>query len=307
MLAKTRRLYTANRLQTDTEKTMKSIYFCTESSPPAAKLPVDVGDFLRKAGSAACCHPTIEGTLLTGLCTFLGTLDLLADGESGLWWLMAKAYADITFSSAFMLTGSAVPTCLSPEPKGGHYFLHVARGADSSTPVLLLLHGYGGNLLYFPWAIWKTIPNAILIAPSWQINWSEGSFADRRCYVEAVLADAAARIGISLQAPWLIPLSQGGPMAFNLAEAMPHAFSGLLGISTFAGYPRDWTKLRPDFPVRMLHGVHDMRIPYGDARDTVDAIQQSGGDAKITAINDATHFLVLSHRETLAPFLNENI
>ncbi len=173
---------------------MKSIHFPSPTSPPAAELPVKVGDFLRKAGSAACCHPTLEGTLLAGLGTFLETTGQLEDGESGLGRLLAKAYAGIVVSPSFMLVGSAVPFCVSPAPRGGHYFLHVPRGSDTATPVLLLLHGWGGNLLYFPWAIWKEVPDCILIAPSWQINWSDGTFANRRHYVEAVLAHAGAWI-----------------------------------------------------------------------------------------------------------------
>ncbi len=286
---------------------MKNIHFPTDISPPAADLPVNVGDFLRKAGSAACCHQTIEGTLLTGLCAMLGARGQLADGESGLGGILAKAYAEISVSPPFMLVGSAVPFCLSPEPEDGRYFLHMPRGADSSTPVLLLLHGYGGNLLYFPWAIWKEIPEAILIAPSWQINWSEGTFAQRRKYVESALAHAREQTGFHLQDPWLVPLSQGGPTAFLLAAAMPDRFSGLLGISTFANDLKALKKLDADFPIRMLHGGIDNRLPCGQACDVVLAIDQSGGDAEITILKDATHWLILSHRTQVGDFLRKSL
>jgi len=215
---------------------MKSIHFPTTKSPPAAGLPVDIADFLRNAGTATCFHPTLEGAGLISLCAYLGATHQLEQRKSGLGRLMARAYADMAISPSFMLTRSAVPFCLSAEPKNGHYFLHVPSGANSSTPVLLLLHGYGGNLLYFPWAVWKAIPECILIAPSWQINWSEGSFARRLAYVKTALAHAADKIGVCLQKPWLVPLSQGGPVAFELAAKSPKKFSGLLGISTFSGH-----------------------------------------------------------------------
>jgi pimeloyl-ACP methyl ester carboxylesterase len=286
---------------------MKSIHFPSEVSPPAADLPVDIGNFLRNGGAGACRHPTIEGALLSSLCTLLGSTGRLENGESGLGGLMAKAYADMTISPSFMLTGSAVPFSLSTKSEGGHYFLHVPRGADASTPVLLLLHGFGGNLLYFPWAIWKEHPDCILIAPSWQINWSEGTFAKRRRYVKAVLAHVEKHIGARLQAPWIVPLSQGGPMAFKLAAALPEQFSGLLGVSTFADNLRLFEKLKSDFPVRLLHGDHDARIPYSQARVTVSMIQQSGGDAEMTTIKGANHFLIISHRKKVGDFLRKHI
>lgn len=294
----------AGFLQEEIGETMKSIHFPATKSPPAAELPVHIADFLRNAGAAACCHPTLEGAGLSSLCAYLGATNQLAEGESGLGGLMASAYADMAISPSFMLTGSAVPFCLSAEPKGGHYFLHVPRGADSSTPVLLLLHGYGGNLLYFPWAVWKAVPEFILIAPSWQINWSEGSFARRRGYVEAAMAHAADKIGVRLQKPWLVPLSQGGPVAFELAGKSPKKFSGLLGISTF-GDP-EGLNLR-DFPVRLLHGDADGRIPYKIAQEAIRLIKRAGGDAKITVVPGADHFLLLSHRKHVEKFLRENI
>ena len=251
-----------------------------------------------------CCHPALEGAGLSSLCAYLGAANQLAEGESGLGRLMAGAYADMAISPSFMLTGSAVPFCLSAEPKGGHFFLHVPHGADSTTPVLLLLHGYGGNLLYFPWAVWKAVPDCILIAPSWQVSWSEGSFARRRHYVEAVLAHAADKIGMRLQKPWLVPLSQGGPVSFEIASAMPNKFSWLLGISTF-GDP-EGLNLR-DFLVRLLHGDADGRIPSKIAQTVIRLIKQSGGNAKITMVSGADHFLLLSHRKHVEKFLRENI
>ena len=283
---------------------MKSIHFPAAKSPRAADISVEIANFLRAAGAAMCCHPTLEGAALSSLCMYLGTSGQLEEGESGLGGLMAKAYADMATSPSFLLTGSAVPFCLSAKPKGGHYFLHVPKGADASTPVLLLLHGYGGNLLYFPWAVWKAVPKFILIAPSWQINWSEGAFANRRRYVELALDHASDKIGFRLQKPWLVPLSQGGPMAFNLAAASPRKFSGLLGISTF-GNSEDCGD--QNFPVRLLHGGADGRIPCKAAKETIRSIKQAGGNAKITVVAGANHFLLLTHRERLEKFLKENI
>lgn len=143
---------------------MKSIYFPTETPPSAAGLPDSLAEFLRSAAWATCRHPAAEGALLSAYATKEQLQNNLAEGESALKSLFAKAYARMALSPTFQRTGSAVPFFLARKPKGGHFFLHVPKEADEDTPVLLLMHGYGGNLLYFPWAVWKAVPDCILIA-----------------------------------------------------------------------------------------------------------------------------------------------
>jgi predicted esterase len=285
---------------------MKSIPFITKNPPPPANLGAPVSGFLQNAGAAAVCHPVAEGLLVAAYCAFLERTGGLLSKEKGLGGLMAQAYGDMAKSPAFWLTGSAVPFCMSTHPEGGHLFMHVPKGADSSTPVLLLLHGYGGNLLYFPWAVWKEVPECILIAPSWQVDWTEGKCRDRRTYVEKALAVAEEKIGTFLSKPWLVPLSQGGPMAFELAVAKPKSFKGLLGISTYHG-DACIAKLPKKFPVRLCHGDTDERVSCEDAMKAIISIQQSGGDAEATVIKGADHFLLLSCRKKMGDFLRTEI
>lgn len=285
---------------------MKGLTFSCDITPPPATVSVPVSGFLKNFGVAAVRHPLAEGMLMAALCTYLEKTGGLMPRERGLSRLMAQSYGGMAKSPSFWLTGSAVPFCLSTRPKGGHLFLHVPKIANSSTPVLLLLHGYGGNLLYFPWAIWKEVPECILIAPSWQVDWTEGDFDGRQAYVEEALKVASEKIGTSLAKPWLVPLSQGGPMAFELAVAKPTAFSGLLGVSTFHGNA-SITKFPKRFPIRLIHGDNDERISSDNALEVITSIQQSGGDAKATIINGADHFLLLSHRNRMGDFLRKEI
>ena len=286
---------------------MKSIYFPTETPPSAARLPDKLAEFLRSAAWVACRHPAAEGALLRAYATKEQLQNNLAKGESALRSLFAKAYRRISKSESFEGVGSAVPFLLSRKPKGGHYFLHVPPEADDDTPVLLLMHGYGGNLLYFPWAIWKAVPDCILIAPSWQTSWSDGPLSDRINYVNDALDDARKKTGLPLKKPWLVPLSQGGPMAFQLAAKSPRKFSGILGISTYAGDIENWTAFGPKFPIRLLHGDQDARLECNSARKTIRAIQKAGGNAKLTAIKGANHFLLLTHPEEVEEFLRDSL
>lgn len=243
---------------------------------------------------------------MASFCAYLEARGELAPGEKGLGRLMAGAYFNMTKSPSFWLGGSAVPYSLSAKPKIGHLFLHVPPGADESTPVLLLLHGYGGNLLYFPWAIWKEMPDCVLIAPSWQIDWCEGSFAKRNAYVAEALRCASEKAGIAFGKPWLVPLSQGGPFAFQLAGGAASMFKGLLGISTYAG-DSNLAKIPKRFPVRLLHGDEDTRVSCANAYDSMREIQRRGGDAECTVVKGADHFLVLARRDTVGKFVHESI
>jgi len=231
---------------------------------------------------------------------------MLAPGEQNLGSLLADAYKQMATKYSFAFTGSAVPFCLKDKPKGGHYFLHLPKVVDESTPVLLLFHGWGGNLLYFPWAIWKEIPDSIIIAPSWQVHWTDGDFQNRRRYIHALLKHVEQEHGFRLGKPWLVPLSQGGGMAFQLAGAEPEKFKGLIGISTAADSLDDARRIDPKFPVRLIQGGKDARVECSYACDTVIAIQKCG-DAQITVIDPANHWLLLSHRKRVGKFISESI
>lgn len=285
---------------------MKSIRFPSPVAPTAPMIPDRLIDFLRKYGAWSCRNTLMEGAGLAAFCPVLWRLGMLAPGEEDLGPLLTGAYRNMAMKRSFALTGSAVPFCLSDMPKGRHYFLHLPKVVDDSTPVILLFHGWGGNLLYFPWAIWNEMPDAIIIAPSWKVHWTDGEFEKRRRYVHATLKHVEQTTGLRLEKPWLIPLSQGGGMAFQLAGAEPEHYKGLIGISTAADSLADAERIVPGFPVRLLQGGKDARVDYGYACDNVITIRKRGGNAKITLIEPANHWLLLSHRKRVGRFISES-
>jgi len=280
---------------------MKSIYFPCSVSPTPCERDSSVKGRAIELGAPLCQNVVMEGVGISSACTLMEKAGEFCPGEEGLGMMMAKAYGDMALRLQFLGAGSAMPFCLSTQPQGGHYFLYVPSGANASTPVLLLLHGYGGNLLYFPWAIWKEVPDCILIAPSWQINWSDGSYENRRDYVKAALADAEAKVGFPLSKPWLVPLSQGGETAFSLAARETGWVRGVLGISTTG------REIPTSVPVHLLCGDADARFRIAGVENSVAQIQSAGGNASLTTIKDASHFLLLSHRTQMGAWLREKL
>ena len=254
-------------------------------------------------GSRIVASPWTEGLFLRPVFPYM-----LARGEAkSLGKLMQSAYADMRKNPVYRDCKSAVAYCLASRPhKKGQALVYAPKDANSSTPVLLLLNGYGGNLLYFPWAIQKELKHCILVAPSWEIDWTNGPVEDRCEYIRAAMDAASAHLNIRLQKPWLCALSQGGPAAFELAGKFHKMFQGIIAISTCANSPSKVGKMG-GIPVRMIHGSQDEMIPLDFAAETIQTISRKGGDAGMTIIKTAGHFLLLSHRKALGDFLREVI
>jgi predicted esterase len=282
------------------------LLFPSRHTPAAAVLP---SSFPRWCIGFArlVSTPWREGKLLSLASTFRFGGALTADKARSLGSLFSMAYRDIACHRAFHDVRSAVPYCLSTQrPTQGHAFLYRPSAASSESPVIVLLHGYGGNLLFTMHAIVCEFPGAVIVAPSWQINWSDGPIEHRTALIEDALSATSQRLQMEVSRPWLFGVSQGGIAAFLLASARPDMFAGLVGISTYARFPAALCLPRA-YQVRIVHGIQDDRIPIDSARQTVQGLLASGCDAKIDEIADADHWLLLSHRSRLGEFLRAEL
>ena len=220
--------------------------------------------------------------------------------------LLANAYRSIESQDAFKGIKSSMPYCFATrEHTHGHAYLLVPRNANPCSPMILLLHGYGGNLLFQIHAIIQELPSAIIVAPSWQIDWSQGPVENRIALIEDSFRAASAVLGFEFKRPWVIGISQGGIAAFEMLPSEPSLFAGMLGISTCASLPLD--AHFPTVPVWMAHGMRDDIIGIDDARLTVAALIDRGVSVEIGEVADADHFLLLSHREALGRFVRPRL
>lgn len=105
-----------------------------------------------------------------------------------------------------MLKSRSVDACLAPGDKGahGHYYLrHVPKA-----PVMVFLHGYGGNLLFNIWAMMKALPTGP-DPPILGAGLVAGGDRKRSRYLQDLAKDYAQRTGEPLRQPWLAGLSDG--------------------------------------------------------------------------------------------------
>ena len=231
--------------------------------------------------------------------------------------LFQATYRAIAKESDFSGVSSAAPFCFSRVAHDrGHYFRYLPESASPDSEKILCLHGFGGNFLFYLWVLKTEFPNSIVLIPSWTLAWTEGSSRDRRQYLQDMAKHFELETGIPFNRPWLFGISQGGIAAFELAGEFADDFRGLVSISSV---PNRIFRYPPTFPIFLLNGARDDNFPIGIVRkcflslfELQDEIRKSAdllGDSKVKMgeIDDAGHFMLLSHRESLGKFIRKFI
>jgi len=180
-----------------------------------------------------------------------------------------------------------------PERKG-HYFVYVPPKTSVTAPTIVFLHGYGGNLKFYIWALKVAFPNSAIIAPTWGIGWHNGDVT----YVDEVCRDVETRFGLSLANKWLMGLSAGGPTGFRVMSDKRSDYLGYVCIASGLNQQRV-ASLAFAEPVLMLNGKNDVRFPIEFVRRSAAKMKKHGVRVEQLEL-DSDHFFLLTDRgETL--------
>ena len=141
---------------------------------------------------------------------------------------IAEIYEEIRDDPGFADATSAIPWCLAgvgAEEGHGFAYLPTVRqgGALSKDPVptIMLLHGYGGSLLWTLWAIKNGFPEHVILMPSGGVDWGDQDVEQVRQYIKSFSSEVESKREIKLDRPWLIAIGEGGPTGARLAKAYP--------------------------------------------------------------------------------------
>lgn len=86
---------------------------------------------------------------------------------------------------------------------------------------------------------------------------------------------------------YLLGTSMGGYGAWQLAMSMPDLFAAIVPI---CGGGMKWNAARlRNVPVWAFHGMDDQTVPPIQSIQMVDAVNEAGGNAKITLLNNMDH------------------
>lgn len=193
-------------------------------------------------------------------------------------------------------TGSVTPVPVN-------YLLYLPRdyGRDvqQKWPLILFLHGqleWGDDpTLLTRQGVPKMLDEgeelpAIVVSP----QTPEGRrWWPRTAILNAFLDRIVATYAVDPQRIYLTGISMGGYGAWALAINYPQRFAALVPIAGGADYDTDYVPAEicglSNVPTWAFHGEQDLNVPYTESVNAIQALQDCGGNARLTLYPDAAH------------------
>lgn len=271
--------------------TVESCNFPTQSLPPPFRAPKQFaeGYKLFQAGGAFLPESMmVEGVILMGS----SQIGLNAKETQGLRASLDQAYSSISSDALFKNVSSALPYCLADKrPTHGHYFAYFPKSVTDATPVIVFLHGFGGNFLFYTYVLKEEFPNAIVLVPSWGSSWHDGTMQ----YLDDMYKDVKLKRSVSIHKPCLMAISAGGPAGFRIYNEKPDAFSCYVSIASapsLAVVP----VLKDNLKILMLNGRQDSGFRIARVQPIASKLAGRLPHFQFRVV-DGDHFFFLSKRE----------
>lgn len=163
------------------------------------------------------------------------------------------------------------------------YWLYLPEGANSATPIVIVLHGYGGKAEGYCPAMLETAQREGFAVcypqgekdgrgkPCWNVGYpfQEDLKRDDVAFLCALVKHLRKAYGLSRDNAFLTGMSNGGEMSYLMAYLHPEAFNAFAPI---AGLTMEWTykKYAPKaaVPLMEVHGTLDKTSLWnGDLKD----------------------------------------
>ena len=218
--------------------------------------------------------------------------------------LVLPTYARMKESPAFHRLGSVRGTAcrdlLRMNFRTGHYYLFMPHTTpDERVPCLVFLHGMGGNIKPYFWALSKisTRMNCAVVAPTFGMGfWQKDGAAE---FVTDVTREVKETFPVDPNEVFLMGYSQGAVGVTKAAVLEPGLYRGLIYLSPIIEDDllgsAEFESQKEDLRLLFLHGRNDSRIPCDFVKGTARTLRANWlrrGDARIYDGED--HYLILS-------------
>jgi predicted esterase len=269
---------------------VESCSFPTQSLPPPFHPPKRFaqGYKLFQAGEGFLPEETVvKGVVLMGG----SQVGLTAKEASGLSANLDQVYGRIASDTLFKSIPSALPFCLADKRHShGHYFAYYPEKAGDDTQVIVFLHGFGGNFLFYTYLLKEEFPHAIILLPSWGASWQDGTMQ----YLDDMYKDVKRRKSLSIRKPWLMAISAGGPAGFRLYNENPDRFACLVSLAS-APPGASVAALKVNLRILMVNGKQDSGFRIAQVRTVASKLSKRLSHFQFHEL-DGDHFFLLSQR-----------
>ena len=212
----------------NTGGTIESCNFATRSLPPGFKASKSFADGYKLFQASAGVLP--EGMIVKGVVSMgQPQIGLTAKESQGLYANLDRVYASISADPLFREIRSVLPYCLAEKPPAqGHYFAYYPPKIGDDTQVIVFLHGFGGNFLFYMYLLKEEFPKAVILLPSFGASWRDGTMQ----YLDDMYKDVKRRHALDIRKACLLAISAGGPAGFWIYNQHPNRFSCLVSLAS---------------------------------------------------------------------------
>lgn len=212
------------------------------------------------------------------------------------------AYTQIDADPALARLPSALDDAFSRDARRqAHYFLARPDRTGPDTPVIVFLHGLGGNFHFYTALLHRHFPNAIIIAPSYGLAWTPAGEA----HLQSVLTHAGAQVGHALDRPSLIALSAGGRAGLSIYLNAPERYRRAILLAT-RPLPELLRRLDATHDVHLLLGRRDPLTPPAEIDPIIAEAQRKAANLTLQWI-DSGHFFLLTDQDQCWPIIRQMI
>ncbi|MFM8535647.1 MAG: dienelactone hydrolase family protein [Acidimicrobiia bacterium] len=184
------------------------------------------------------------------------------------------------------------------------YAVSVPEGFDpkAATPLVLVLHPGGPRRPYYGAEFARRVAEpalrqlkAIMIAP----DCTERAWSDAACdtAATALIGDAMRAYNIDRKRVLVVGFSMGGRGAWHMAANHSDLFTAAIPMAASTrGMNIDQLGRQPSY---VIHSRMDEVVPFEPAEENVQALRKLTRDVEFEAIDDLTHFDMISYVDAL--------
>ena len=168
-------------------------------------------------------------------------------------------------------------------------FAYVPAGAAAPDPLIVLLHGAGGNAREFLDQFRRTAEERKVILLSVQSNgrtWAVRKPNEREADVaniKAAIRELTGKVPVDASRTTVMGFSDGASYALSVGMAYPRLFHAIVAFSP--GYAFAPSRLDTDQRIFIAHGRRDPILPAENTREMVKGLESAGFDPDVRWFN----------------------